>query len=260
MILPWKLWIPALQGLCLPSGGPPLSYCVLSVLSFSVFSCSVVINPLQPVLSSLIVNKLSCNGQDLRFFLASLPRTEAHRRKGLQTPLLLTHPAPCPRDFCSKLLFSPRLEITAKFFSCHRWETWREKGEFLMEGERRKRFPGAGDGQMVPWPGKQWEATIPNCGSSLERGCHLRWLGDVAASAKIPMPQWECAGGKSLISESPLQLWTLWMPALTEAKSELVVLHGFWTSQEAEFQEVSWAWGRAWKREVLSCHPGRMRT
>lgn len=73
-----------------------------------------MINSLQPVLSSLIVNKLSCNRQDLRFFLASLPRTEAHRRKGLQTLLLLTHPAPYPHDFCFRLLFSPRLEITAE--------------------------------------------------------------------------------------------------------------------------------------------------
>ena len=162
MILPWKLWIPALQGLCLPLGGPPLSYGVLSVLFLCVFSCSVVINSWQPVLSSLIVNKLSCNRQDLRFFLAFLPRTEAHRRKGLQTLLLLTHPAPYPHGFCFRLLFSPRLEITA------------ESLLVVMDGrhgERRQSF----------W----WRETGGRDFQGLGMG---RWSPDLASSGKPPSP------------------------------------------------------------------------
>lgn len=131
---------------CLESSGSqpsrllPLRWATLWCSLFfllCVFSCSVVINSLQPVLSSLIVNKLSCNRQDLRFFLASLPRTEAHRREGSVTFLLLTHPAPTHMAGF-RLLFSPRLRSLQIFISCHGCETWREKGEFLMEGDREE--------------------------------------------------------------------------------------------------------------------------
>ena len=131
----------------------------LSLMEFSLFFlcvCSVATNSLQPVLSFLIVNNLCCNRQDLRFFLASIPRTEAHRRKGLQTLLPLTHPAPCSRDCCSRFfVFSKAGDHCREFISCHRWETWREKGELLMEGREEEEISRGWGWADGPWT---WQA------------------------------------------------------------------------------------------------------
>lgn len=66
--------------------------------------------------------------------------------------------------FVSGLLFSPRLEITAEFISCHGVGDMERERRVLMEGDREE-ISGAGDGQMVPRPGKAGKPPSPDRGS-----------------------------------------------------------------------------------------------